>query len=56
MLEERDNQIIARLPGREVVVARLTDADRYRALLSYNVKPVIAQAVAAKLITIRLTA
>jgi hypothetical protein len=56
MLEERDNQIIALRPGREIPIQRVTDADRYRALLSYNVKPVIAQAVAAKLITIRLTA
>jgi hypothetical protein len=56
MLEERDGKLIARLPGREVVVARVTDADRYRALLAWGVRPVVAQAVSRGLITIRLTA
>jgi hypothetical protein len=56
MLSERDGQIIALRPGREIVVQRLTEEDRYKALLAYNVKPVVAQAVAAKLVTIRLSA
>lgn len=51
-----DTLIALRNTRPPVVLARITDDARYRALLAYNVKPVVAAGVARGLITVKLTA
>ncbi len=56
MMTMQDNAIVVLRPRRDILVARVNDDDRYRALLVFQVRPAIAAAVVARLITISLSA
>lgn len=52
--DQTSGAILCLRPGRAVVVARAGEMERYQALRVYQIKPSIAAACAAGLITIKL--
>ena len=51
-----DGAIVVIRERRAIPVATVTALDVYKAMVVYDVRPAIAAAVAARLVTIRLTA
>jgi len=51
-----NNALLISRPGRLIRIAGAGPQEQYRALRAYGIRDIVAQAVAAKLITIRVRA